>query len=220
MYNRALRIRINPILKGALISLLTVTGNGAWAQDEVSSSAGRPKQLLADFLIEWMEARYPAAPSEGCVLYISVESQRMYFVRDKLMEAEYVISTARNGLGERANSYRTPQGLHRVVAKFGEGVPPFGIFKARQFTGEIATSNDTDSDLITSRILWLDGLEPGINEGSGQDSMTRSIYIHGTNDEASLGTPSSHGCIRMRNSDIIHLFNRVPIGTLVIILDN
>lgn len=208
-------------MRGMALALLLSTGICAQAQqNDLASATAAHKQVLADFLIEWMEARYPGAPSEGCVLYVSVKSQRMYYVRDKELEAEYVISTAEKGLGEQTNSNRTPQGLHRIVSKIGEGVPEFGIFKARQYTGEIATPDSARDDLITSRILWLDGLEPGVNEGPGQDSMQRGIYIHGTADEASLGTPSSHGCIRMRNSDIIRLFNKVPVGTLVVILDN
>ncbi|MGB3870190.1 MAG: L,D-transpeptidase [Flavobacteriales bacterium] len=189
-------------------------------QDDLAMSTPARKQVLADFLMEWMQVRYPAAPSEGYVLYVSVQSQRMYFVVEGEMKAEYVISTARNGLGAYRNSNRTPEGLHRVVRKFGKGVPPWGIFKARQFTGDIATKEAADGDLITSRILWLGGLEPGVNEGGNVDSMERGIYIHGTADEASLGTPSSHGCIRMRNSDVIALYDRILLGTLVVILDN
>lgn len=204
----------------ALVSLLSIGICAQAQQDDLASAAPPHKQVLADFLIEWLEARYPGAPSEGCVLYVSVKSQRMYYVRDKELEAEYVISTAKNGLGEQANSNRTPQGLHRVVSKIGAGVPAFGIFKARQYTGEIATPDSARDDLITSRILWLDGLERGVNQGEGRDSMQRGIYIHGTADEASLGKPSSHGCIRMYNADIIRLYEQVPLGTLVVILDN
>lgn len=188
--------------------------------DDLAMASPAHKQPLADLLIEWMQVHYRAAPSEGYVLYVSVKSQRMYFVVEGVMKAEYVISTARNGLGAQMSSNRTPEGLHRVVRKFGEGVPPFGIFKGRQYTGEVATDSTGKDDLITSRILWLDGMEPGLNEGGSVDSMQRGIYIHGTADEASLGTPSSHGCIRMLNSDVIALFDRVLIGTLVVILDN
>ncbi|MBK8580821.1 MAG: L,D-transpeptidase [Flavobacteriales bacterium] len=100
------------------------------------------------------------------------------------------------------------------------GVPPFGVFESRQFTGKTAIDSTGKDDLITSRILWLGGMEPGVNEGGTVDSMQRGIYIHGTGDEASLGRPSSHGCIRMRNSDVIQLFDEVPTGALVVILDN
>ena len=209
------------VIKFIVMCALLLTAHGAVAQlDDLAAATPATKQVLADFLIEWMQARYPTAPSEGCVLYVSARSQRMYFVREGVLEGEYVISTARNGLGEKRNSGQTPQGLHRVASKIGAGVPVFGIFKARQYTGEIAQPDSNGGDLITSRILWLDGMEPGVNAGPGQDSMERGIYIHGTADVISLGSPSSHGCIRMRNSDIIRLFDKVPVGTLVVILDN
>ena len=177
-------------------------------------------QGLADMLLEYMQARYPAAPSEGCLLYVAVRRQRMYYVVDGVMRNAYVISTSRNGLGGGQDSECTPEGLHRVSEKIGAAVPPFGILQGRQFTGAIAGPDGTDDDLITSRILWLDGMEPGVNKGGGVDSRGRGIYIHGTDDEASLGRPSSHGCIRMRHADIIALFDQVPIGTLVVVLDN
>ena len=200
-------------------SLLFVIAASAQYDDLAMVTPAR-KQVLADFLVEWMQVRYPAAPSEGYVLYVSVQSQRMYFVVEGQMKAEYVISTAQNGLGAYVNSNQTPEGLHRVERKFGKGVPAWGIFKARQFTGDIAPKGADNGDLITSRILWLGGLEPGVNEGGSVDSMERGIYIHGTADEGSLGTPSSHGCIRMRNSDVIALYDRILLGTLVVILDN
>ena len=192
------------------------------AQPAVDLALAAPshKQVLADFLMDYMQVRYPLAPYEGCVLYISVKQQRMYYVVDQEMMAEYVISTSKNGLGCARNSERTPEGLHRIVQKIGAGVPAYGIFRWRHFTGAIADSNVERDDLITSRILWLDGMEPGVNEGGAKDSMERGIYIHGTADEASLGRPSSHGCIRMRNSDVIQLFDHVTLGTLVVILDN
>lgn len=183
-------------------------------------SPARSKQALADLLIEWMQVRYPSAPSEGYVLYVSVRSQRLYLVVEGEMQQEYVISTAANGLGAWRNSMRSPEGLHRVVRKIGDGAPPRGIFRYRQFTGEVAGPHVRAGDLITSRILWLDGLEPGVNKGGAVDSSERGIYIHGTADETTLGTPSSHGCIRMSNRDVIALYEHVPEGTLVVILDN
>lgn len=209
-----------PALRSLLAAwalMLTVATSAQHLAPRTAPPVG--KQVLADFLMEWMQARYPAAPSEGYVLYVSVHSQRMYLVVEGQMQAEFVVSTARNGLGGAMHSNRTPEGLHRVARKFGQGVPPWGIFKARQFTGEIATDTAA-GDMITSRILWLAGLEPGMNAGGTVDSMARGIYIHGTADERSLGTPSSQGCIRMRNTDVIALHDRVPLGTLVVILDN
>lgn len=204
----------------ALFLLLASSGHAVAQADDLALAGPPPKQALADFLLEWMEARYPGAAVDGTVLYVSVRSQRLYLVSGGEMQAEYVISTARNGLGARMDSHRTPEGLHRVVRKFGAGVPAYGVFEQRRFTGTLAMPGTAGYDLITSRILWLDGLEPGVNEGGTVDSMQRGIYIHGTADEASLGMPSSHGCIRMRNQDVIALFGRVPLGALVVILDN
>ena len=97
-----------------------------------------------------------------------------------------------------------------------------GILSERRYTGELANPDriSEDTDLITSRILWLEGLEPGVNKGGANDSYQRCIYIHGTANERSIGSPSSHGCIRMLNADVIDLYERVPVGALVVILDN
>lgn len=207
--------------KAFVLSLFLISGSAAFAQrEDLAMAAPLHKQALADFLLEWMQSKYPEAKVEGNVLYVSVRSQRMYYVVGGKMQAEYVISTSKNGLGAKENSFRTPEGLHRVVRKIGRGVPPFGVFENRQFTGKTAIDSTGKDDLITSRILWLGGMEPGVNEGGTVDSMQRGIYIHGTGDEASLGRPSSHGCIRMRNSDVIQLFDEVPTGALVVILDN
>lgn len=181
-----------------------------------------PKQGLIDLLIEYMEVRYPEHSARGDLLYISVQRQALFHVRGGQLLAEYPIATASAGLGSEVDSYRTPTGLHRVSEKFGESVPPLGILKDREFTGALADPDlaGMDKDWITSRILWLTGLEPGVNQGGNVDSHERYIYIHGTANEKSVGTPSSMGCVRMRNDDIIALFERVPLGALVVILDN
>ncbi|MCB9169732.1 MAG: L,D-transpeptidase [Flavobacteriales bacterium] len=173
-------------------------------------------------LIDYLGSRYPDQDLGGDILYIAVERQLLFHVRDGRMIAEHVISTAKAGLGSEQDSYRTPEGLHRVAEKIGAGVPIGGILKDRMFTGEVAdlAHPDLDHDLITSRILWLEGSEPGRNQGGSVDSHERYIYIHGTGDETSLGSPSSMGCIRMRNRDIVALFDAVDVGTLVVVLDN
>ena len=132
---------------------------------------------------------------------------------------EYSVSTALNGAGEAEGSYCTPRGQHRIAQKIGAGAPLFSVFKARVPTGEIWTlaleAQAPGSDWILSRILWLEGMEPGKNQGGTVDSHARYIYIHGTNEESKMGTAVSHGCIRMRNADVADLFDRVPVGTLV-----
>ena len=112
-------------------------------------------------------------------------------------------------------------GLHQVAEKIGDAQPSGMIFSGRQPTGEIAEplhgDQDCGEDLITSRILWLEGLEPGVNQGGDVDTHDRYIYIHGTNEEGRIGQTVSHGCIRMTNSDVIELFDRVETGTPVVI---
>ena len=188
----------------------------AHAQD----TAAHPQQGLADMLIEYLSVKYPAEDADGDVLYVSVQRQRLYHVRGHRMLTEYVISTSAKGLGGQQESERTPEGAHRVVERIGLGVPPGGVFRERVFIGEHAGPARSNEDLITSRILWLGGLEPGVNQGGRVDSQTRAIYIHGTPDAASLGRPSSHGCIRMSDRDVIRLFDEIPLGTLVVILNN
>ncbi len=136
----------------------------------------------------------------------------------------YGVSTARNGPGEREGSGCTPRGLHCVRAKIGAGAPQGAVFRGRRPTGEIwspaLARAHPERDWILSRILWLSGCEPGRNRLGNVDTMRRYIYIHGTPDDQPMGEPLSHGCIRMRNADVIDLFDRVPAGTRVEIEDS
>lgn len=206
-------------LRAIMLALLCGITGSVLAQ---ASFTTHPKQGLADMLLEYMAVRYPGQDLRGDVLYISVQRQHLFHVCNAKLVAEFPIATASNGLGAKADSYRTPPGLHRVSEKFGDGVPPLGILKDRIFTGEIADPDfaGQDKDWITSRILWLSGLEPGANQGGEVDSHERYIYIHGTANENSVGAPTSMGCIRMRNADVIALYDEVPLGTLVVVLDN
>lgn len=133
------------------------------------------------------------------------------------------VSTAANGAGEQAGSFRTPRGRHIVRAKIGAGAPLNAVFSGRRPTGEIYTPElgaaHPGRDWILSRILWLSGTEPGFNRLGACDSMRRYIYIHGTPDEGFEQAPRSHGCIRMRNADIVELFDRVPAYTPVEIVE-
>jgi L,D-transpeptidase YbiS len=136
-------------------------------------------------------------------------------------DRSYRISTALNGTGSQKDSQCTPLGLHRIRLKIGASCPSGTVFVARRPTGEIhdpnSGANDPDRDWILSRILWLEGMEPGRNRGGNVDTLRRFIYIHGTAAEASIGTACSHGCIRMTNADVIDLFERVRVGTPVLI---
>jgi lipoprotein-anchoring transpeptidase ErfK/SrfK len=134
---------------------------------------------------------------------------------------EYLISTGKKGLGELRNSEQTPRGWHKIRAKIGDGLPTNAVIVGRRFSNEIYTDELAvqfpTRDWILTRILWLSGLEKGFNRLGVQDTMARYIYIHGCPDHFQLGMPLSHGCIRMRNHDILELFDLVPVGTRVLI---
>ncbi len=129
------------------------------------------------------------------------------------------VSTARNGAGEQSNSECTPRGEHQIRARIGAGQPVNAVFKGRRPSGELYSealaAEYPDRDWILTRILWLSGLEPGRNRFGDVDTMRRYIYIHGTPDSVPMGITGSHGCIRMRNVDVIYLFDRVTSGTRV-----
>ena len=131
----------------------------------------------------------------------------------------YPVSTGANGVGEEYGSYCTPRGRHIIRAKIGEGQPLNSVFVRRRPTGEIYTpelgAQHPGRDWILTRILWLSGCEPGYNRLGSSDTMRRYIYIHGTPDDTPLGQPGSKGCVRMRNADLIELFNLVAVGTAV-----
>ncbi len=132
------------------------------------------------------------------------------------------VATARKGVGEEYGSERTPRGWHVVRAKIGQGLAAGAVLVSRRPTGEIYTPalrrQFPERDWILTRILWLSGLEPGKNRLGKVDTMRRKIYIHGCPDEDAMGIPSSHGCVKMRNSEVIELFDRVPAGTRVHII--
>ncbi|HEY5751536.1 MAG TPA: L,D-transpeptidase [Chthoniobacterales bacterium] len=142
---------------------------------------------------------------------ITVSHQRLNVLEDYKIVFSTPVSTALRGLGCESGSLKTPPGNFVVSEKFGDGEPVGTIFRGRIATGEMAESNSPE-DQITSRILWLDGVEP-----SNANTKGRYIYIHGTNDEARLGAPVSHGCIRLANTAIIDLFDLVETGTSVTI---
>lgn len=130
---------------------------------------------------------------------------------------KYWVSTAKNGVGEMRGSHCTPRGLHTIRAKIGEGCATNTVFVGRRPTGEIYSPElgacFPNRDWILTRILWLSGCEAGFNRMGDNDTMRRYIYIHGTPDTVQLGEPGSHGCIRMRNADLIELFDLVSVGT-------
>lgn len=155
------------------------------------------------------------------LLIVSVSSQSMVLgLRNKqgawgeyLLKEKYRISTSRFGIGASEGSNGTPLGLHRIAKKIGGGWPPGTAFKGRQPIGYV-WQGMPDAP-ITHRILWLDGLQKGINQGGAVDSYSRYIYIHGIGDETGIGRPASIGCIHLAGSDLLPLFDRIPNGTWV-----
>lgn len=137
------------------------------------------------------------------------------------IEKHYAVSTAAQGVGEQDGSYCTPRGQHLIRAKIGAGQPINTVFVGRRPSGEIYTpdlgARFPKRDWILTRILWLSGCERGFNRLGTVDTMRRLIYIHGCPDSAAMGVPGSHGCVRMRNGDILDLFERVTAGTPVTI---
>lgn len=151
---------------------------------------------------------------------ISIADQVLMLLDDAgSLIRSYPVSTAYNGAGEQCGSQCTPRGQHRVRAKIGADQAENTIFVGRRPTGEVYSDElgaaFPDRDWILTRILWLSGCEPGFNRLGSVDSMRRYIYIHGCPDSKPMGTPLSHGCIRMHNADIVDLFDRVPVYTPV-----
>ncbi len=153
------------------------------------------------------------------LLVVDVARQRMGWLAGDGWQSEFVISTARNGIGCEEGSYKTPPGWHRVHGKFGGEAPAGMVFRNRVATGEIWQGEAREEDLILSRVLTLDGLEEGVNRGPGRDSLERTIYIHGTNQEHQLGEAVSHGCLRMANADVIAFFERVETGDALVVVE-
>lgn len=145
-------------------------------------------------------------------IHVHVPSQTLDLIDDSgAVVRRYVVSTSKFGLGSEPGSYKTPTGNLRIAEKVGEDAPSGVIFKSRVQTDEFGTEEDPE-DRVQTRILWLEGLDP-----ENANSRDRYIYIHGTNAESQLGTPASHGCVRMSNDDVIDLYSRVEIGTPVLI---
>jgi lipoprotein-anchoring transpeptidase ErfK/SrfK len=154
-------------------------------------------------------------------LHISIGKQQLDLIINGDLAKKYSVSTARNGAGENTGSECTPTGWHKIRVKIGEAQALNSVFISRRPTGEIYTpdlkSKFPQRDWVLSRILWLGGLEPGKNRYGHVDSTWRYIYIHGCPDELMQGKPESHGCIRMKNSDVVDLFDRIETGLHVLI---
>ena len=139
----------------------------------------------------------------------------------RIIVAEYPVSTSKFGTGNKEGSFKTPLGRHQITEKIGDGMAEDEVFIGRLAKGRISTLNKKGvalpEDIITARILRLSGMEAGVNHGEGVDSFDRYIYIHGTDDEVNISKPVSHGCVRMRNHDIMELYDQIEVNTDVLI---
>lgn len=154
-------------------------------------------------------------------IIINAREQKLYLIQNNKVIANYIISTGKTGEGNLEGSGKTPLGYHKIIERIGDKAPIGTIFVSKKNTGKISpiyTDNtDIEKDPVVTRILSLDGLQVGYNKGGNVDSYRRAIYIHGTHEEGLLGTKTSHGCIRMKNTEVITLFDTVPLNTIVFI---
>jgi hypothetical protein len=151
-------------------------------------------------------------------IWVSIERQELILISNKRVIKQYRCSTAENGAGNVVDSGMTPLGWHKIGAKVGAKLAMGAVLKDREWTGQVWNAGQsTEKDLILSRTLWLEGLEEGVNRGGDVDTWSRYIYIHGTNQVEALGRPASAGCIRLNSREVIDLYERVDVGTPVLI---
>jgi L,D-transpeptidase catalytic domain len=156
------------------------------------------------------------------ILLVRISTATLQFYRHGTLVKSYLISTSKRPPSNVKNSLGTPRGLHEIAERIGAGQPPGMVFKSRVSTGRHFNElpeTTTDNNLITSRILWLRGLEPTVNRGGNVDTYERYVYVHGTNQEHRIGQPLSSGCVLMRNADIVELYDDMRVGDQVFILD-
>jgi len=150
---------------------------------------------------------------------ISISEQRLYLFEENKLIRSYPVSSSAYGEGQVENSLKTPLGMHMIKSKIGTDVEKYDFFVSREHIPQkakiIHKDADSEDDFITSRIMWLDGLEEGFNKGTNVDSFNRYIYIHGTHEEGLIGKKASHGCIRMLNHDVLELYDLIPEETTV-----
>jgi hypothetical protein len=161
-----------------------------------------------------------ARVQQGLGVWVSVSTQTLRVVQADMILWDVSCATAEKGTGNVMDSFQTPLGWHHVEAKTGADAPKGQVFKGGVPINRIwEPGQETDEDLVLTRILFLGGLEPGYNQGGNVDSRTRCIYIHGTNDEDRIGEPSSHGCVRLLNDDVIEAYEQLPVNTPVLITE-
>ena len=178
-----------------------------------------PDQPLESLLIARARLRRVLGDEPTRWLLVSVADQSLMRIVAGRLERSYGVSTAAAGLDGTEGSFGTPPGVHRIARRIGDGMELGTWFKSREPAGHWTPGGPgSGEDLVLTRILTLDGCEDGVNRGAGCDSLSRFIYIHGTNHEDHIGEPVSHGCIRMSNTDVIHLFDHVEEGDFVVVV--
>lgn len=181
-------------------------------------SHSMPEELSTEARAELDAKNWTAFAGEDAFIWVSIDEQMLRIVRGDVVEYEARCASAEKGIGSVMDSLKTPLGWHTISKKIGGDAPWGQVFRSRRATREVwQPGEDTKEDLVLSRVLLLDGEEPGLNKGGRVDSLARNIYIHGTNDEARIGVPSSHGCIRMLNDDVIEMYGMIDRGMKVLI---
>lgn len=196
---------------GVRTLLAGMAGGAVTPSNAANPNTAAPEPTATQrYAVAFQEALARGLPSDGVLLLVSVPAQRLSVIEAGRPSHTYQVSTSDRGVGAQSGSYRTPPGWHRVAERFGGRERPGRVFVARRPTDRLLRyhelRSDADEDLVVTRILWLEGLEPGVNRGGAVDSYLRYIYLHGTNQEHRLGTPASRGCIRLSNRDILELF--------------
>ncbi|MGH7995962.1 MAG: L,D-transpeptidase family protein [Opitutaceae bacterium] len=155
------------------------------------------------------------------LLVVGIASSTLQFYRGNILQKSYLVSTSKRPPSNVKGSLGTPRGLHEISERIGAGQPPGMVFQSRVPTGRHFSEipGEQESNLVTSRILWLRGLEPEVNRGGEVDTHERYIYIHGSNHDDRIGEPISAGCVLMRNADVVELFEEVRAGDQVWITD-
>jgi hypothetical protein len=179
-------------------------------------------ETMAEFITSYASLKYKKPISS--LLYVGADRQKMYLIKNNVLVKVYDISTSKYGCGQEHKSEKTPVGLHKISSKIGKNCPVGGVLEGANFKGKMAVIENnpvsTGTDDLTTRAMRLTGMEKGVNMEGNKDSYMREIYIHGTPEEGLIGQPASHGCVRMRNKDIIDLFEQVDVNFYVLILEN
>ncbi|HRI87907.1 MAG TPA: L,D-transpeptidase [Candidatus Hydrogenedentes bacterium] len=198
----------------------TTAPGGAETVPAVSQGEIMGETLTPEQLSYLDEHKWESWVGQSLAVWVSVDEQYFRVVRDGKILWQGPCATAAQGTGSQMNSFKTPLGWHSIKRKVGDGAPLGQVFRGAKATKEIwKPGQATKEDLVLTRLLWLTGEEPGKNMGGNVDSYSRYIYIHGTNEEEKIGTPSSHGCVRMKNADVVTVFDMLPEGTHVLITE-